>query len=38
MVYVTPSNSLRQEKTICLKLGFATAKQNAEIIEHVLLN
>jgi len=37
-VYVTPSNSLRRERTIRLKLGFTAARQNAEITELVLLN
>jgi hypothetical protein len=37
-VYVTSSNALRRERTIHLKLGFAAARQNAKIIELVLLN
>jgi hypothetical protein len=31
MVYGTLSNSLRRERTIRFKLGFAAARQNAEI-------
>jgi hypothetical protein len=30
MVYGTPSNSLRRERTIRFKLGIATIKQNAK--------
>jgi hypothetical protein len=30
MVYCTPSTSLRQERTIYFKLGFAAARHNAE--------
>jgi hypothetical protein len=37
-VHGTPSNSLKRERTIHLKLGFAAARQNAEITKLVLLN
>jgi hypothetical protein len=37
-IYGAPSNYLRRERTIRLKLGFAAARQNTEITELVLLN
>jgi hypothetical protein len=37
-VYGTPSNSLRRERTIRLKLDFTAVRHNTKITELVLLN